>query len=188
MIENRLKELEAEANGILKGCGLEWKEEFLSTQDYSPDFNHGDEREEINFNIVVGQMLSLYDIKSKSFRERFNGITDDIIAKYNDLKKDGVDFVAKALTEYHPLHQEEIKKIIASKDLRDISKYSLEELLPIVYYNNRDGEETAAHALSVTEKQGILVFNSDDFTKVFYIGFGDINSLCSKIDLIECMV
>jgi len=123
----------------------------------------------------------------KSFTEKYSKLKDEVINKYNELKVAGVDFVQKALVEYAPNHRKEIKAIIASKDFRDLADYDFQEFLPSVYYNNKRGEEKQAYVFSVTEKEGILVMDSEDNTKVFYIGFNDINALWSQIELLDCM-
>ena len=145
---------------------------------------------QLEFNFVLFKPIALYNLNKqtmKSFTEKYSKLKDEVINKYNELKVAGVDFVQKALVEYAPNHRKEIKAIIASKDFRDLADYDFQEFLPSVYYNNKRGEEKQAYVFSVTEKEGILVMDSEDNTKVFYIGFNDINALWSQIELLDCM-
>lgn len=120
-----------------------------------------------------------------SFRYQYNILSLQVISKYNELKKKGISFVDKALGDFHPKDQEDIRAIIASKDLRDLSDFDFQEYLPKVFYNNKRGEEKLGYALSISEDKGILLFDDEDYTKVFYIGFNDINGLRNQIELLE---
>jgi hypothetical protein len=119
--------------------------------------------------------------------EKYHALVNEVLDTFKEFAKGGVDFVEKSLPEFDPESESEIRAIIESKDLRNLSDYDFQEYLPKVYYNGRNGEETEAYVLSITEENGLLVFKADDFTKVFYIGFNDINALWSKIELLDCM-
>ena len=192
-MNERIDSLEKEATELLQENGLEWNDNFTSPNDFSPDWDFfGQEDKSKRFNLIIGQMAALFEVKhlaspKLSFTEKYNKLKNEVIDKYNDLKVVGVDFVEIALTEYELSQQKEIRAIFATKNLNDLSDYDFQEFLPTVYYNDRRGEEVQGYALSVSQDKGIHIMNSEDYAKVFYMGFNDINSLWSQIELLDCM-
>lgn len=63
-LDKKFEELKKEATRQLEEVGLEWRGEFLTPQDFSPDWDYNQEDEIRWFNIVLGQMIMICELKA----------------------------------------------------------------------------------------------------------------------------
>jgi hypothetical protein len=124
----------------------------------------------------------------KTLRKQHQELENNIRKRFEELiKGKEYDIVNNIIErEYQGTEQEQLKAWVKDENYIECFDFSLEEMLPQIYFNNRRGEEIRCYLLSVSDKNGLYIFTDED-TNPFFISFSDLNELYSKIDVIEAI-
>lgn len=128
----------------------------------------------------------------KILAERYQDFKMEVIETYSKLVENTSFNIAKKeferfewVTEQEQNeYQDELKKAIEDKDINTLYDFDFFEVLPVVYFNDRRGDELRGYVFEVSKEDGILVYDEENYNYL-YISFTDINLMYNQINLIE---
>lgn len=128
----------------------------------------------------------------KTLAERYQEFKMEVIETYSKLVENTSFNITKKEFEHFEWiteqeqneYQDELKKAIEDKDTDTLYDFDFFEVLPVVYFNDRIGNELRGYVFEVSKEKGILVYDEENYNYL-YISFTDINSMYDQINLIE---
>jgi hypothetical protein len=123
----------------------------------------------------------------KNLRTKLDELRDSVYEQFNTLiSKRDYDFAQDLIDneEWGEGGKEELQEWLDKGDFYDMDDYDFFAFLPLIYYNDRRGDERAGYVLSISKDKGLRILDEEDY-KDFYIGFSDVNLIDSQIEILE---
>lgn len=122
----------------------------------------------------------------KTLTEQYHELETRVFDTYNKLVENTEYDLLKPiiLRDYDSTAQEILKEIDAEGVENVAQEYDFLEGCEQIYYNDRRGVERMAYLLGASKKEGIFIFDNDNWNTAF-INFSDLNGVLTKINVIE---